>query len=129
MNGVGTHTSRKVWIRGHRGDDNTAVFIEEAPGRDGPHMVVMSFEDGLPGPFIAWPVDDVPDLLAVLASDIGRVWSFATLTQQLWGTDLLGDKDPLTSTVKRLRRRLGAAAGCQVASVHGIGYRLRVVTS
>jgi hypothetical protein len=69
------------------------------------------------------------DLLAVLASDIGRVWSFATLTQQLWGTDLLGDKDPLTSTVKRLRRRLGAAAGCQVASVHGIGYRLRVVTS
>ena len=67
VNGVGTHTSEKVWIRGHRGDYNTEVFIEEAPGRDHPHMVVMSFEDGLPGPFITWPVDDVPDLLAVLA--------------------------------------------------------------
>ena len=66
-NGVGTHTSEKVWIQAHRGDDNTAVFIEEAPGRDGPHMVVMSFEDGLPGPFITWPVNDLPDLLAVLA--------------------------------------------------------------
>ena len=49
------------------------------------------------------------DLLSLLASDVGRAWSFAALTQQIWGTDFLGDKEPLTSTVKRVRRRLGAS--------------------
>ncbi|WP_323095452.1 winged helix-turn-helix domain-containing protein [Intrasporangium sp. YIM S08009] len=66
------------------------------------------------------------DLLALLGSDVGRVWSFAALTERIWGTDFLGDKEPLMSTVKRVRKRLGTDAGCQLTSVHGIGYRLRV---
>ncbi|WP_460626335.1 winged helix-turn-helix domain-containing protein [Intrasporangium mesophilum] len=66
------------------------------------------------------------DLLALLASDVGRVWSFAALTEGVWGTDYLGDREQLTSTVKRLRRRLGVGSGCEVRSVHGVGYRLRV---
>jgi hypothetical protein len=65
------------------------------------------------------------DLLALLASDVGRVWSFAALTEGVWGTDYLGDREQLTSTVKRLRRRLGVGSGCEVRSVHGVGYRLR----
>jgi hypothetical protein len=66
------------------------------------------------------------DLLALLASDVGRVWSFAALTEGVWGTDYLGDREQLTSTVKRLRKRLGVGSGCEVRSVHGVGYRLRV---
>lgn len=66
------------------------------------------------------------DLLAVLASDQHRVWSFSTLVRTVWGTDYLGDHDQLASTVKRLRKRLGRRSGCEVHSVHGVGYRLRV---
>jgi hypothetical protein len=66
------------------------------------------------------------DLLALLASDQHRVWSFSTLVRTVWGTDYLGDHDQLASTVKRLRKRLGPGSGCEVQSVHGVGYRLRV---
>lgn len=69
------------------------------------------------------------DLLALLASDLGRVWSFAALTRQVWGSDYVGDRERLTSTVKRLRKRLGSGAGCEVRSVHGVGYRLHVLTA
>ncbi|MDV3221007.1 winged helix-turn-helix domain-containing protein [Intrasporangium sp.] len=69
------------------------------------------------------------DLLSLLASDLGRVWSFATLTSQVWGSDYVGDRERLTSTVKRLRKRLGSGAGCEVRSVHGVGYRLRVLAA
>ena len=64
------------------------------------------------------------DLLTLLASDLGRVWSFSALSRQVWGSDYAGDRERLTSTVKRLRKRLGSMAGCEVRSVHGVGYRL-----
>lgn len=67
------------------------------------------------------------DLLAMLASDVGRVWSFAELTQQIWGADFRGDREHLVSTVKRLRKKLILHGAGEVHSVHGIGYRLRVV--
>lgn len=66
------------------------------------------------------------DLLALLASDMGRAWTFADLTERVWGNHFLGDKEQLASTVKRLRRRLAGHHGCEVRSVHGIGYRLHV---
>ena len=64
------------------------------------------------------------DLLTLLASDLHRVWPFASLVKSLWHTDYLGDHDQLASTVKRLRKRLGPDTGCEVHSVHGVGYRL-----
>ena len=67
------------------------------------------------------------DLLTLLASDLGRVWSFAALSRQVWGSDYAGDRERLTSTVKRLRKRLGSMAGCEVRSVHGVGYRLSLL--
>ncbi|MBO0609805.1 winged helix-turn-helix domain-containing protein [Myceligenerans salitolerans] len=66
------------------------------------------------------------DLLATLASQPGRVWTFAELTAQVWGTQYLGDADAVTSAIKRLRRRLPRVRGLEVASVRGVGYRLRV---
>jgi len=69
------------------------------------------------------------EVLALLASDLGRVWTFAEMTKRVWGSDFLGDKEQLVSTVKRLRKRLAMHRGCEIHSVHGIGYRLRVSTS
>lgn len=66
------------------------------------------------------------DLLATLASQPGRVWTFAELTAHVWGTRYLGDADAVTSAIKRLRRRLPRVRGLEVASVRGVGYRLRV---
>lgn len=66
------------------------------------------------------------DLLTLLASDLHLVWPFASLVKSLWRTDYLGDHDQLASTVKRLRKRLGPDTGCEVHSVHGVGYRLVV---
>lgn len=64
------------------------------------------------------------DLLAALASEIERVWSFAELTSRVWHTRYLGAPDVVTSAVKRLRKRLDCVTGLEVASVRGIGYRL-----
>lgn len=66
------------------------------------------------------------DLLAALASAPDRVWSFAELTRTVWRTGYLGDPDPVTSAVKRLRKRLRVVPELRVTSVRGIGYRLLV---
>lgn len=68
------------------------------------------------------------DLLATLALEAGRVWSFAELTARVWQLPYLGDSDPVTSAVKRLRKRLAPVRDVEVASVRGVGYRLRVRT-
>jgi DNA-binding response OmpR family regulator len=66
------------------------------------------------------------DLLATLALEAGRVWSFAELTARVWQLPYLGDSDQVTSAVKRLRKRLAPVPDVEVASVCGVGYRLRV---
>lgn len=66
------------------------------------------------------------DLLATLALETGRVWSFAELTARVWQLPYLGDSDPVTSAVKRLRKRLAPVHDVEVASVRGVGYRLQV---
>ncbi|MFK4835349.1 winged helix-turn-helix domain-containing protein [Microbacterium sp. ZW T2_14] len=64
------------------------------------------------------------DLLAALASDTRRVWSFAELTERVWRTDYLGDREHVNSAIKRLRRRLAGRPGIRIVSVRGVGYRL-----
>ncbi|MCA5894158.1 winged helix-turn-helix domain-containing protein [Isoptericola sp. NEAU-Y5] len=66
------------------------------------------------------------DLLAALASDTDRVWSFADLTRTVWRTVYLGDPDPVVSAVKRLRKRLHSVPELRLSSVRGVGYRLLV---
>jgi DNA-binding winged helix-turn-helix (wHTH) protein len=66
------------------------------------------------------------DLLAALASDTHRVWSFEELTEQVWRTDYLGDREHVNSAIKRLRRRLAGRPGIRIVSVRGVGYRLMV---
>jgi len=64
------------------------------------------------------------DLLAALASDTDRVWTFEELTAQVWRTRYMGDREHVNSAVKRLRRRLPVQGGVRIVSVRGIGYRL-----
>jgi DNA-binding response OmpR family regulator len=67
------------------------------------------------------------DLLATLAGDTGRVWTFEEITVTVWKTRYLGDADMVFSAVKRLRRRLAdALAELKIVSVRGIGFRLVV---
>lgn len=66
------------------------------------------------------------DLLAALASDTHRVWSFEELTVLVWQTDYLGDREHVNSAIKRLRRRLAGRPGIRIVSVRGVGYRLTV---
>jgi hypothetical protein len=66
------------------------------------------------------------DLLLALGTDLGRVWSFEELTEEVWGHGYLGDTEQVASTVKRLRKRIAAVPGVAVVSVRGIGYRLTV---
>jgi DNA-binding winged helix-turn-helix (wHTH) protein len=66
------------------------------------------------------------DLLAALASDTHRVWSFEDLTAQVWRTEYLGDREHVNSAIKRLRRRLSGRPGIRIVSVRGVGYRLVV---
>ncbi|MGW5049976.1 winged helix-turn-helix domain-containing protein [Actinokineospora sp. NPDC004072] len=67
------------------------------------------------------------DLLVALAGEPGRVWSFADLTQHVWGRTYVGDSQAVVSAIKRLRRSLRTTApGVHVESVRGVGYRLAV---
>lgn len=67
------------------------------------------------------------DLLATLATDAGKVWTFDELMSRIWKTRYLGDAEMVVSTVKRLRRRLARAVdGLRVVSVRGVGFRLVV---
>jgi DNA-binding response OmpR family regulator len=69
------------------------------------------------------------DLLRTLASEPGRVWSFAELTAQVWHRPYVGDDDSVTSAVKRLRARIAQVTpDVSVVSVRGVGYRLVVRT-
>jgi DNA-binding response OmpR family regulator len=67
------------------------------------------------------------DLLATLATEAGRVWTFEELMGRIWKTRYLGDSDPVVSAVKRLRRRLALVVDeLRVVSVRGVGFRLVV---
>ncbi len=64
------------------------------------------------------------DLLLVLAERRGRVQSREVLVADVWGGEVDEDGGRVVdSTVKRLRRKLGAAGGL-VTTVRGAGYRL-----
>jgi DNA-binding response OmpR family regulator len=81
----------------------------------------------------AWGGSQLPlsarefDLLFALASDPGRVWTFAELTTQVWNRSYLGDTDAVVSAVKRLRRQVREVTGSVlVESVRAVGYRIVV---
>jgi DNA-binding response OmpR family regulator len=65
------------------------------------------------------------DLLVVLARNRGRVFGRATLLQQVWGYDYLGDSRTVDVHIQRLRRKLepDPRDPRYLLTVHGIGYK------
>ncbi len=66
------------------------------------------------------------ELLHLLMSHPGRVFSREELLNHVWGYDYYGDTRTVDSTVKRLRARLRQVAGATelISTVRDVGYKL-----
>ena len=76
----------------------------------------------------ASPLDLTPkefDLLCMLAEQPGRAYSREYLLQRIWGDEYVGFDRTVDTHVVRLRKKLGGM-GDRVATVWGVGYKLRV---
>ena len=65
------------------------------------------------------------DLLCMLAEQPGRAYSREYLLQRIWGDEYVGFDRTVDTHVVRLRKKLGDL-GDRVATVWGVGYKLRV---
>ena len=63
-------------------------------------------------------------LLSTLAGRRGRVQDREQLLRDVWGYDSYIDTRTVDTHMRRLREKLGAAAGC-LETVRGVGYRFR----
>ncbi|MBV9281076.1 MAG: winged helix-turn-helix transcriptional regulator, partial [Chloroflexi bacterium] len=63
--------------------------------------------------------------LRLLAEQPGRAYSRDYLLQRIWGEEYVGFDRTVDTHVVRLRKKLGPL-GDRVATVWGIGYKLRV---
>ena len=66
------------------------------------------------------------ELLRVLSVKPGRVWSYEALLREVWGEDDQGEQARVRAIVKKLRRKLAAAAPgrAYVLNEYGVGYRM-----
>jgi len=64
------------------------------------------------------------DLLCMLAEQPGRAYSRDYLLQRIWGDEYVGFDRTVDTHVVRLRKKLGAL-GDRIATVWGVGYKLR----
>lgn len=68
------------------------------------------------------------EVLWLLASNQGKVFSRELLLDKIWGYDYFGDTRAVDSQIKRLRKKLEAVPGSllYVQTVWGIGYKFEV---
>ena len=62
-------------------------------------------------------------LLKLFMQNVGTVFSRDKLMSEIWGTDYVGETRTVDMHIKTLRHKLGAA-GAQIKTVIGVGYRL-----
>lgn len=69
------------------------------------------------------------DLLWMLASNPGRVFTRNLLLDTLWGIDYLGDARTVDSHIRRLRSKLDAVShpGWTITTIWGMGYKFEVI--
>ncbi len=65
------------------------------------------------------------DLLTALVSNRGRVLTRNRLLEHVWGYDYPGETRTVDVHIRRLRQKLGEAAGGAIETVVGVGYRYR----
>ncbi len=64
------------------------------------------------------------EILKILASGSGRVFTRSQLLDAVWNYDYEGDVRTVDSHVARLRTKLGAYGNAHLKTVYGIGYKL-----
>jgi two-component system, OmpR family, response regulator MtrA len=65
-------------------------------------------------------------ILAALAGDAGRMWTFGELMAAAWGSPDYGDRSVVHAAIKRLRKKLAlAGADLRIEAVRGLGFRLQ----
>ena len=69
------------------------------------------------------------EILWLLTSNIGRVFSRSQILDSVWGYDYFGDLRNVDTHIKRLRAKVEKydCKGWKIVTVRGIGYRLEVV--
>lgn len=68
------------------------------------------------------------EILALLASKVGQVFTRSRLMELVWGFDYDGDEQTLTTHIKRLRERLAKLSSIvKIQTIRGIGYKLEVI--
>jgi len=70
------------------------------------------------------------ELLEILLRNAGRVMTRASLIEQVWGTDYVGDTKTLDVHVKRIRAKIEVEPGEPklLITVRGVGYKLAAGT-
>jgi DNA-binding response OmpR family regulator len=66
------------------------------------------------------------ELLALLATNPGRILTREQLIQRIWGVDYAGDSRTVDVHIKRLRERLAISADIAIVTARGLGYKLEV---
>lgn len=64
------------------------------------------------------------ELLALLASNPGRILTREQLIQRIWGIDYEGDSRTVDVHIKRLRERLAISTDIAIVTARGLGYKL-----
>lgn len=68
------------------------------------------------------------ELLTVLASRVGHVFTREVLIELVWGVDYQGDSQTVNVHVKRLREKMrDLPTNVQIKTMRGVGYKLEVV--
>lgn len=64
------------------------------------------------------------ELLAVLASSPGKIFTRNQLIEKIWGYDYEGDERTVDVHIKRIREQLEEFQDIRITTVRGLGYRL-----
>ncbi|MBC5635379.1 response regulator transcription factor [Ornithinibacillus hominis] len=67
------------------------------------------------------------ELLAVLASSPGKIFTRNQLIEKIWGFDYEGDERTVDVHIKRLREQLEHFHDITITTVRGLGYRLEAI--
>lgn len=107
----------KALLRRSQGKQSTMLRIGRITVDDARHIVLVD------GKSVTLTLKEY-DLLLFLAQNCGFAFSREQLLSRIWGYDYGGGTRTVDVHIQTLRQKLGAAGG-QIETVRGVGYRMR----
>lgn len=95
---------------------------------NGLEINIMDFTVKLQGREIPFTPKEL-ELLWLLASNPGRVYTREQLLEKVWGYDYFGDSRTVDTHIKRIRKKIGSAeesTSFDIKTVWGVGYKFEV---